>query len=768
MMDHANIAKVFDAGATENGRPYFVMDLVQGVPITDYCDQCNLTTDERLELFVTVCQAVQHAHQKGVIHRDLKPSNVLVAIQDGRPAPKIIDFGVAKAFAQRLTEHTLVTGFAQMIGTPTYMSPEQAELSPLGADTRSDIYSLGVLLYELLTGTIPLDKDRLHAASYDELRRIIREEDPPCPSARISTLAEKLATTIAERRRTDPGRLQQTVRGELDWIVMKCLEKDRNRRYDTAGSLGRDIERYLRDEPVQACPPSAAYRLHKFVRRNRAALVSVGLVAAALLVGTAVSISQAVRATQAESLATARLKEATEARAAAEANSLKARRAVDDMYTQVAEQWLAHQPQMEPLQREFLEKALQFYTGFADETSDDPTVRLETARAFRRIADIQHRLGQPAPAEEAFHRAIEHMQSLVKEFPTTPAHRAELAATLHKLGVLLGDTGRYLEEEQIHRRAVELEERLAAEVPVDLSYRRDLGRGYWFIAEVLASLHRRHDALQAYQSGLAIQRPLVAEFPTVAEYREHLAETQLGVGKVLRHLGRTAEFQQAFGEATDLLEQLAAEAPSLPRYRSTLANAYFWRARGLASSEEAEQYLRKALMLQLKLADDFPAVADYRYDLFRSQKTLGGLPGATNRFNEAETAFREAAATAQKLIADSPSVHYYRGGLALTYLALGRFLTERDRQHDAEDAFRQAIALFEKLVIEFPAVPTYEPDLRETYCDLASVLNMSGRPDEATDVYRKVLQLNPHDSTALRGIADVQSSRANKVDEETQ
>lgn len=294
LMDHPNIAKVLDAGETDKGRPYFVMELVQGVPITEYCDQCQLTARERLELFTQVCRAVQHAHQKGVLHRDIKPSNVLVAIQDGMPAPKVIDFGVAKAIGERLTEHTLTVGYAQMIGTPLYMSPEQAELSPLGVDTRSDIYSLGVLLYELLTGATPFDKDRLHVASYDELRRIIREEEPPRPSARLSTLAADLATTVAERRRTEPRRLRQTVGGELDWIVMKCLEKDRNRRYETANAFAADVQSYLDDEPVQACPPSPMYRFRKFGRRNKAALITGSFIVLATLLA-AVSAGWAVR-----------------------------------------------------------------------------------------------------------------------------------------------------------------------------------------------------------------------------------------------------------------------------------------------------------------------------------------------------------------------------------------------------------------------------------------------------------------------------------------
>jgi eukaryotic-like serine/threonine-protein kinase len=299
LMDHPNIAKVLDAGTigrphapreelphaereVYGGRPYFVMELVRGLSMTEYCDQHNLPVRERLELFVDVCQAVQHAHMKGIIHRDLKPSNVLVTLHDGKPVVKVIDFGIAKAMGQQLTDKTLFTNFAQMIGTPLYMSPEQAEMSGLDVDTRSDIYSLGVLLYELLTGTTPFDKERLKQAGFDEIRRIIREEEPPKPSTRMSTVGQA-ASTASEKRQSDPRKLSRLFRGELDWIVMKALEKDRNRRYETANGLARDVERYLHDEPVLACPPSALYRLRKFTRRNKARL-AVGALLLVVLV----------------------------------------------------------------------------------------------------------------------------------------------------------------------------------------------------------------------------------------------------------------------------------------------------------------------------------------------------------------------------------------------------------------------------------------------------------------------------------------------------
>ena len=291
MMDHPNIAKVLDAGATVSGRPYFVMELVRGVPINRFCRANNLGVKERLALFVTVCSAVQHAHQKGIIHRDLKPSNVLVVMHDDKPVVKVIDFGVAKATQDRLTERTLFTGFYQLIGTPTYMSPEQAGLSGLDIDTRSDIYSLGVLLYELLTGTTPFDEKELLGSALGEMQRIIREVEPPRPSTRLSTLAT--APTGDAPLPTDRRRFAASVRGELDWIVMKCLEKDRSRRYESAGALGLDIASYLAEQPVAAGPPTRGYRVYKFIRRNRAAVVAAAVMFLLLvggIVGTTIGL----------------------------------------------------------------------------------------------------------------------------------------------------------------------------------------------------------------------------------------------------------------------------------------------------------------------------------------------------------------------------------------------------------------------------------------------------------------------------------------------
>ncbi|MDA7680199.1 protein kinase [bacterium] len=355
MMNHENIARVLDAGTTDTGRPYFVMELVRGIPITQYCDENKLTTPQRLELFIDVCYAVQHAHQKGIIHRDIKPSNILVTMHDHKAVPKIIDFGIAKATQQKLTNKTLFTQFQQFIGTPAYMSPEQTQMSGLDLDTRTDIYSLGVLLYELLTGKTPIDAKELSKADYDEMRRRIREEDPLLPSTQLSSMNEQEITTVSKRRHVEPTRLNRLVKGELDWIAMKAIEKDRSRRYDTATEFALDVRRYLDLEPVKAVAPSKLYQMRKMVRRHRGGFAAAAVIVISLIAGISVSSWQAVRATRAEASADIAATTARQARQVAEENAAEANRqrsladsAVDelqqnlyasDMY--VAQQFLA-------------------------------------------------------------------------------------------------------------------------------------------------------------------------------------------------------------------------------------------------------------------------------------------------------------------------------------------------------------------------------------------------------------------------------------------
>jgi eukaryotic-like serine/threonine-protein kinase len=455
MMDHPNIAKVLDAGATDRGRPYFVMELVKGDPITTYCDKNNLEIKDRLGLLAQVCQAVQHAHTKGVIHRDLKPSNILVATQDGKPLARVIDFGIAKATDHRLTEKTVFTEFRQLIGTPEYMSPEQAE-GGLDIDTRTDVYSLGVLLYELLTGTTPFDAERLRSAAWAEMQRIIREVEPPKPSTRLSKSSETLPS-IAAHRRTEPRRLGAIMRGELDWIAMKALEKDRSRRYESAGNLGADVLRYLAGEAVTAAPPSTRYRVRKFVRRHRAGVITGGLVFAALvlgMVGTTASLlharDQRDRAVEAESRATEQLVKAEKARADADQAREESDRfnrianAVSDFFTLDVLNLKPTPPGMPELTvREVLERVPEkIGQHFSTEPSVEGIIR-------ERVGQLYRNMGQPVRAAEFLERgAVLLAQGL------GPENRRTLMAR-QRLGELYLDLGRYAEAEaafdQVHQ-----------------------------------------------------------------------------------------------------------------------------------------------------------------------------------------------------------------------------------------------------------------------------------------------------------------------------
>jgi len=622
MMDHPNIAKVHDAGATESGRPYFVMELVRGIPITDYCDREQLSIPERLELFVLVCRAVQHAHQKGVIHRDLKPSNILVTLVDGAAVPKVIDFGVAKATGASLTERTIYTAFHQFVGTPLYMSPEQADLAGVDVDTRSDIYSLGVLLYELLTGSTPFDQETLRKAAFDEVRRMIREQEPPKPSTRLSSLGDPL-TAVSANRKADPRHLGRSMRGELDWIVMRALEKDRRRRYETANNFAADVMRYLNDQPVEACPPSARYRFSKYVRRHRASLTTVALVGLALVAGTAVSVWQAIRATAAEHRAIA-------AQARAEDHLVLARQAVDELYDQVAARW-TNNLRWAPLPRPFLEKALPFYERFAGSRQVDAA----TGRANKQIGEILIQLGRGWEAGQAIGRATavfralraidpensEHLhdlaachaalaeisaddavtaislrEDLVARHPGVASYRKELANSYHLLGVVYWGKRRPRADEFLHR-ALEIQERLCADEPVDPDRRSALGMTLRDLGNVYRDLFGRFDEAERYhRRALAIHDELVARHPTRPQFWLELGWSCWELGRLLVAAQKYGEVPKFSGRAATIFEGLANEYPAVIDFRRFQAQGLADIARAQFQTghrAEAEQALRR-------------------------------------------------------------------------------------------------------------------------------------------------------------------------------
>jgi tetratricopeptide (TPR) repeat protein len=472
MMDHPNIARVYDAGATETGRPYFVMELVKGIRITHYCDRNRLSTRERLELFIPVCRAIQHAHQKGIIHRDIKPSNVLVTLHDSTPVPKIIDFGIAKATSHRLTEKTLFTGFRQFIGTPEYMSPDQAAISGLDVDTRTDIYSLGVLLYELLTGSMPFDPESLRRASYSEILRIIREVEPPRPSARVSTLIHD-GTDVATPRHTEPATLSKLMRGDLDWIVMKAMEKDRTRRYETASEFVHDIQRYLSHEQVFAAPPTVGYKMQKFVRRHRVGVVAGAIVALALVIGLSVATygllearreaerSQRIADFLGELFISTSPEQALGRAADVEHVLTKARDLFGDDHATVAATLSSRALQLQSAGE--LEAAEQHYREALRiwrESEGDDTINV--ADTFRALGLLQSTMGDAEGAESSFREAIRITQSLGG---TTLTH----AETLGYLADVLSNRGAYAEAKELLRDAIRIRREVAPQQRLPLA-----------------------------------------------------------------------------------------------------------------------------------------------------------------------------------------------------------------------------------------------------------------------------------------------------------
>jgi serine/threonine protein kinase/Tfp pilus assembly protein PilF len=651
MMDHPSIAKVFDAGTTERGRPFFVMEHVKGIPISEYCDTHHLTTPERLELFIQVCEGAQHAHQKGIIHRDLKPSNILVEIQDGRPVPKIIDFGVAKATAQPLTERTLFTQHGQLIGTPEYMSPEQAEMSGLDIDTRTDVYSLGVVLYELLVGALPFDSKQLRKGGFDQLRRRIRQQDPPRPSARITALGE-ISTTTAQRRRTDVPSLTRQLRGDLDWIVMKALEKDRTRRYASASELAADLRRHLNNEPVSAGPPSALYRLRKFALRHRAAVSAAALVLLALIigiVGTTVGLMRALRA---------------ERRASSEAETA---RQVSDFLVELFEVSDPEEAQGETITaREILEKGAR---RIERELRDQPLTR---ARLMHTIGTVHRRLGMYEEAVPLLEEALEIREELLE------GRDPELAASLVSLAGLYHRQGRYEEAVALAKRATAL-------------YEAVFGPEHPKVAEALSPLawayarqEKRSEAEPLFRRALAIrQSALEPGHPDIAESLNDL-------GILFWREGRYEEAEPFLQDAVATYERVYGLDDF--RVRSTLNNlAVLYWTQGRYG--EAEEVFKRTLAIKERvLGPESPEVAS-------TLNNLGVLYDGQGRYAEAEPLLVRALAIHRRTLGpDHDKVGMALGNLAWVYYRQGKY-------DQAEPLYRQALAIYEaSLGADHPSV----------------------------------------------------------------
>jgi tetratricopeptide (TPR) repeat protein/tRNA A-37 threonylcarbamoyl transferase component Bud32 len=769
LMDHPHIAKLLDAGTTEAGVPYFLMDLVKGIPLTEFCDSHRFTIPERLNLFMQVCSAVQHAHQKGIIHRDLKPSNILVESHDGKPVPKVIDFGLAKATSGlQLSEHTLFTAFGSVMGTPIYMAPEQANFNAVDVDTRADIYALGVVLYELLTGTTPITREAIKRAAVDEMLKLIREEEAPTPSSRLR--ASDSQPSIAANRSTEPAKLGRFVRGELDWIVLKSLAKERDRRYETASGFAKDIERFLSHEPVQAGPPTAAYRLWKFVQRNRGQVIAASLVLLALVAGIAGTTfgllraqraraaevkqrklaqeneAKALRAANAERLAK---DEEARQRAAAEAEKKKAiefrDKALDALRATTGEdveKLIGEKKELGRNEKAYLEAIANRWLNFARQEGTDEQSRAIQGEGHSRVGSLWDRLGRTEQARMEYQQAVAIQEKLVAEIPSVAWHRKQLAVSRHNFGLVLVKLGQRTDAEKHHRQALDLEKKLATEFPAEPQYRHSLAGTCIDLGTLLRDLGRRTEAESQYRWGLAIQKKLTAEFPGVSHYRRQLAAVRLNLGELLADLGRDNDAEEQQRGALKVLETLAAEFPDVVDYNRTLAYGHTMLGRLLdhrGEQAEAERHVRQALAVRQKLAADFPAVPYYREELAGEYKFIGILLASKGQRAEAEKPYRDALAIREKLAADFPTETAFRWGLSDSQINLGVLLSDLGKKAEAEKQYRQGLAILEKLAADFPAVPRYRKTLYVSHSNLGLLLAGLGQIAEAEKELREAL-----------------------------
>jgi eukaryotic-like serine/threonine-protein kinase len=732
-----------------SGRPFFVMELVRGLPINEFCDEKRLSVPDRLKLFTQVCQAVQHAHQKGIIHRDLKPTNVLVTMHDSVPVPMIIDFGIAKALGQSLTDHTLHTGFAQLVGTPLYMSPEQAEMNQFGVDTRSDLYSLGVMLYELLTGTTPFDKETLTKAGFDEMRRIIREDDPPRPSARLSTLKAEALSTVSTRRRIDSRRITTALRGELDWIVMKSLEKERSERYESASSLSKDLERYLSGDLVQACPPSASYRFRKFARRNKTALTTAALLAASLLLGVTISVSQAIRATAAEAQANqnaaqaaaneAKAKVAEEKALTAAASETALRKqteknfesaldAVDRLIANVSNQELYVVERIGPLRSKMLRDAIAFYERIPLDGSLPLRIRRRFAGAWDRLAWLCREVDENDQARRAYAKAIETMQGLVNEPSSSPSDLAELGRFYQSAGWFYLDSSHEpAAAESAFRQSAELYAEARRRNSNEPSHQIWQAHSFNGLGIALARLDKHDQAVGAVAR--AVELIESSDIASGADLGNTLHELAL-----IKAKAAPDDADELFRRAVKVYREFSVSGKMPEHNREQLAAMLYVTAQAFASRHpnEAQQLWDESIELWKQINGPAPSKRSAGnqhiaalLNQARHLRSLAKLPAAPEikaaQLEKSDKLFQEAIVRQRQMVSrfSIPDDRYTLSG---TLRQQSLFLLEQ-RQVEKEDAaaiksqadslLTESIQICRALAAEFPATPRFKSRLAE-------------------------------------------------------
>ena len=698
LMDHPNIARVFDGGTTPTGQPFFVMELVHGVPLTAYCDEHRLSVKARLELFVHVCLAVQHAHQKGIIHRDLKPGNVLVTEVDGRPTPKVIDFGVAKATEIKLTDMSFADTGA-IVGTPAYMSPEQADPSSMDIDTRTDVYALGVILYELLVGSPPIDSKQFKRGAILEMLRMVREVDPPRPSTKLSTAAD--LANIAANRSIEPFRLAKSLQGELDWVVMKALEKDRTRRYETANGFARDIQRYLADEVVEARPPSTGYRLKKFVRRHKGQVIAASLVLLTLIggiIGTTLGLFEANRQ---KDNAKQEWGRAETEKTRAEENFATARALILNMGNQINQIETGQKnPKLADLARkQALEEARKQFDQFRVGRPDDATVQTQAAALHRYAANVSRTLSDYPAATTAYAESIHILEELTTRFPEDPRHRDTLALTLGDRALLEKRMGKLKDAAATLDRAWKL-----AEIPQGAMFDSSAIRTLAWIENDRANV--------AYYRGLfddsarsagrsselfgQLKRAPLEEQQSIDPLLAVLPVNSLAIAR--RELGQTADAMVAHDDAVARMKVL--HGPQSTR------DELYWvcevrRERAKTATAIPEQRVAVAADLvevsriAEKLVDDYPHVAFYREKLAATYLLRGDLLRHLGQLEPAAAELTKSLAVSRELIDRFGVLSASMVVRGQTFLALGRARAAAGKNDEAIANWKNAAKVFE-------------------------------------------------------------------------